>query len=144
MQPHALRFYEEDISDGQGPLPFLDLAGGSNSDASVQTDPLPSSSFSKVVLIFSKILDVLQRVQQDHGDSTPTRAQVAQLAAALKVLLYRETSAQRASTRRPATLKRSIVLGNGDKRQLLVQCFKEGTTQEDPCRISCFGWLCDS
>ena len=89
MQPHALRFYEEDISDGQGPLPFLDLAGGSNSDASVQTDPLPSSSFSKVVLIFSKILDVLQRVQQDHGDSTPTRAQVAQLAAALKVLLYR-------------------------------------------------------
>eukprot|EP00614_Pseudopedinella_elastica_P032468 CAMPEP_0172616090 /NCGR_PEP_ID=MMETSP1068-20121228/62705_1 /TAXON_ID=35684 /ORGANISM="Pseudopedinella elastica, Strain CCMP716" /LENGTH=100 /DNA_ID=CAMNT_0013421421 /DNA_START=110 /DNA_END=413 /DNA_ORIENTATION=+ len=36
--------------------------------------------------LFSKMLDLLQREQQGHEDSSPTRFQVAQVGAALNVL----------------------------------------------------------
>ena len=76
--------------DGASPDQGQDRAStperGPNSGAPVQTDPLPSTRFSSLVLLFSKILDLLQREQHGHEDSSLTRYQVAQGAAALNVL----------------------------------------------------------
>ena len=65
---------------------YLPPGRGPNYGAHVQTDPLSSTRFSSLMLLFSKMLDLLQREQQGHEDSSPTRSQVAQVTAALNVL----------------------------------------------------------
>jgi len=74
---------DSDSEDSLPPLSPLPPERGPNYGAPVQTDPLSSTRFSSLVLLLSKMIDLLLREQQGHEDSSPTRSQVA---AALNVL----------------------------------------------------------
>ena len=78
--------YVDGASPDQGQDRVSTPERGQGSGAPVQTDPLPSTHFSSLVLLPSKVLDLLQREQEGHEGSSLTRSQVAQVAAALNVL----------------------------------------------------------
>mmetsp|Transcript_38467 Transcript_38467/g.85877 ORF Transcript_38467/g.85877 Transcript_38467/m.85877 type:complete len:311 (-) Transcript_38467:182-1114(-) len=68
---------DSDSEDSLPPLSPLPPERGPNYGAPVQTDSLSSTRFSSLVLLLSKMIDLLLREQQGHEDSSPTRSQVA-------------------------------------------------------------------